>query len=145
MKMVEIEKEWERDCHIDQALLDEESSNTHGLHCKYNIFLNEETKVFIKLGSEYDKLKLDKYEYYDNSLDKEILEKRGWKPFGLKLIKTKIPMYVDGDDEIISMKMKIDIQKQKIDFLKSIVNQINNRSFIIRNVIEWRKFTSGVN
>jgi hypothetical protein len=36
------------------------------------------------------------------------------------------------------------MQKQKVDYLDSILKGINNRQWVIRNAIEWRKFMSGV-
>jgi hypothetical protein len=35
-------------------------------------------------------------------------------------------------------------QKSKVDYLKSVLSMIENRSFHINNAINWRKFVAGL-
>ena len=41
------------------------------------------------------------------------------------------------------MQEKIEYQKEKINYLESIIKTIINRNFLIKSIIDWRKFTSG--
>ena len=41
------------------------------------------------------------------------------------------------------MQEKIAYQKEKINYLESIIKTVVNRNFLIKNIIDWRKFTSG--
>ena len=51
--------------------------------------------------------------------------------------------YMESDDELVKLKSKVEyIQDIVIDFLDSTIKQISNRGFQIKNVIDWRKFTS---
>jgi hypothetical protein len=59
------------------------------------------------------------------------------------ILKGDIPMYMDADQDIINMTLKVGLQQEKIDLLDSIIKTIINRNFIIRNAIDWNKFTMG--
>jgi hypothetical protein len=51
---------------------------------------------------------------------------------------------MDADEDLVKIRSKIDLQKAKVEYLDSIIKGINNRQWVIRNAIEWRKFMSGV-
>lgn len=146
MKLIEIEEMWEVDCKIDEIFLDREStSNSHLLHHKYLVIFNAERKALLQLEAELKLLKLDKWEYFNGILDEEKLKERKWVPFGTKVLKSNIPLYIDADKDILNLSYKVDLQKQKIDFLKEIIENINRRSFHIKNAIEYKRFTAGLN
>jgi hypothetical protein len=88
-------------------------------------------------------LKLDKYEFLTQGPNEETKDK-GWKlpPKGM-ILKGDIPMYLDGDQDIINLSLKIGLQQEKVELLDSIIKTIINRNFIIRNAIDWQKFTMG--
>ena len=44
---------------------------------------------------------------------------------------------------MIDKQEKIEYQKEKINYLESIIKTVVNRNFLIKNIIDWRKFTSG--
>ena len=44
---------------------------------------------------------------------------------------------------MIDIQEKIAYQKEKIEYLESIIKTVVNRNFLIKNIIDWRKFTSG--
>jgi hypothetical protein len=144
MLIREIENEWEVDSVVNDINLDVESTRTHGLHFKYYVILNEEKKGLFKLEAEYKVLRLEKWEYFMGILDEEKLKARNWLPSGIKVLKTNIPLYLEADTEIIRSDAQISIQEQKIEFLKSIIDQINRRSFFIKNAIDFKKFVNGV-
>jgi len=48
-----------------------------------------------------------------------------------------------SDEEYIKAKQKVDYLNTVVDFLDRTIKQINNRTFTIKNAIDWRKFTSG--
>ena len=53
-------------------------------------------------------------------------------------------LYMDADPDLIRIGSKIDLQKAKVEYLDSVIKGINNRNWVIRNAIEWRKFMSGI-
>lgn len=65
-------------------------------------------------------------------------------PFDLKLTtKEEISMFIDADEEIRKVQYKIAYIEQTLAFLESVLKQINNRTFQIKNAIEWEKFKNG--
>lgn len=145
MKTIEIEELWKSDAVINDIFLDKESLRAHELHHKYYTILNSEKKALSHKEGELKSLKLDKYELFAGILSEEKLKERGWEPYGLKILKTNISMYIDADEDILKSEYQLGIQKQKIEFLSSIITQIHSRSFIIKNAIEYKRFTAGLN
>ena len=41
------------------------------------------------------------------------------------------------------LKQKVEYLKTICDYLDKTIKQISNRGFLIKDAIEWRKFTSG--
>mgnify|MGYP000539354746 CR=1 FL=1 len=97
-----------------------------------------------KLEAEYKSLYKDKWEYYQGNLPDEDLKERGWDPFQLKVLKSDLSTYIDSDKDIINHMYKIEYQKEKIDFLDSVIRNINNRGLHIKNAIDWEKFKVGI-
>ena len=125
---------------INDTELDLESLKTPQLH---NTYLKHLTKFKLMLSrseSEYNILKRNKWEYYTGKSDASVYAE---KPFDLKILRTDIDKYLEADDELQKAKQKIDYLSTTVDFLDRTVRQISNRTFTIKNAIDWRKFTSG--
>lgn len=144
MKIEEIFNEWERDSSFDRTELGDESLRTPKLHHKYFKFFSNERLILRKLEADYKSLYKDKYEYYTGILDEVTLRQNGWEPFQLKILKTDVSTYMDADDDIIKISLRIGMQKEKIDALESIIRTITNRGFAIKNAIDWEKFKTGI-
>ena len=52
--------------------------------------------------------------------------------------------YYDSDPLIQKAQTKIEYLKEVVDTLKEILDNIKWRHQTIKNMIEWRKFTSGI-
>ena len=125
---------------INDTELDLESLKTPQLH---NEFLKHLTKFKLMLSraeTEHNMLKRDKWEYYTGKADASVY---ALKPFDLKILRTDIDKYLDADIDLQKSKQKIDYLSTTVDFLDRTVRQISNRTFTIKNAIDWRKFTSG--
>ena len=132
-----------RDLVMDETELNVESMKTPQLHNKYLILLSDERLILGKIESDVNILKRDKWLYYTGKMSKEELDKRGWKPFDLTVLKTDIDRFMLSDDDIIHIINKILLQKEKVNYLESVVKIINNRQWFIRSTIDWLKFTNG--
>ena len=125
---------------INDTELDLESLKTPQLH---NEFLKHLTKFKLMLSraeTEHNILKRDKWEYYTGKADASVY---ALKPFDLKILRTDIDKYLDADIDLQKSKQKIDYLSTTVDFLDRTVRQISNRTFTIKNAIDWKKFTSG--
>jgi N6-adenosine-specific RNA methylase IME4 len=65
------------------------------------------------------------------------------KPFDLKILRADVDKYLLSDSEIILLSQKIEYLRTVVNHIEQVLKQINNRTFQIKNAIEWKKFTSG--
>jgi hypothetical protein len=143
MKLEDIYDLWSEDCVIDPTELKTESLNTSKLHNKYMKIYSSERLMLLKMESEMKVLKKEKFIFYVEGPSKESQEK-GWiVPAKGMILKTEIPMYLEADNDIIAMSLRIGYQKEKVDTVESILKNLHNRGFAIKNAIEWHKFNNG--
>jgi hypothetical protein len=143
MKLKMIYALWAEDSKIDRMDLGEESLKISSLHQKYmEIYTNE--KIFLrKYESELKIMKLEKYEFYTQGPTKETQEK-GWElPAIGKIIRSDVQQYIEADKDVIELSLKIGVQHEKVSLLESIVKNIANRGFQIKNAIDFIKFQEG--
>ena len=144
MSIDELFELWKKDSEIDRSELGEASAVIPQLHYKYyKIFAQERLKLR-KLQAEYKVLYKDIWEYFQGNMSEEDLKGRGWEPNPLRILKSDLGVYIDSDKDIITHNMKIAYQKEKIDFLESVIKTINIRGFHIKNAIDWEKFKVGI-
>ena len=143
MKLEEIQLMWERDAQIDRTELGEESLRIPQLHSKYFKIFSQERLLLRKMEADQRILFKDKYEWYNGSISEETLEVYKWEPNPLKILRTDIPMYIEADKEIQNQNFKIEIQKEKVEFVEAIIKSLTSRGFNIKSAIEWSKFQMG--
>jgi hypothetical protein len=144
MKLEEISQEWIKDSKIDTTELDIESIKIPQLHSKYLKVYFEERRKLKALEFQSKELFLNKYEYYHGRLSDEELQQLNWEPFMKRLMKNEVDLYLESDKDIIQTNMRIVNQKEKLDMLEEILKNLNQRNFQIKNAIDWKKFTQGV-
>ena len=145
MKLEDILSEWTKDSKIDNTELDKESLKIPALHNKYLKMYTLENLKLKRMMHEFKDLERDKFEYYSGKMCQEDLTERGWNQFDHKLLKQDIPRYLESDRELITILLKIDYQREKVETIKSIMSSINGRSFNISNAIKWQQFLNGIN
>ena len=75
------------------------------------------------------------------------MDSRGWNydPLnGLTVLKGDMDYYYDSDPIIQKAQTKIKYLEEVVDTLKEILENVKWRHQNIKNMIEWRKFTSGI-
>jgi hypothetical protein len=66
------------------------------------------------------------------------------EPFPYKVRdKEDLKLYLEADEKISKIKLKIDYYDTMLRYLEEILKQISNRTYQIKNAIEWRRFTAG--
>lgn len=143
MNIEDLHKMWAIDGKIDEADIVKETTKIPSLHNKYFHLYVQEGLRLKKLKADYKILVKLKSEYYRGELDEDELKEHGWKPQPLKILKQDIPSYVESDSDIINASLKIGYREAIVDYLESIVRQINNRNFYLKNIVDWNKFTQG--
>ena len=143
MKFEEIQKLWSSDCEIDDTELSQESVKIPQLHNKYLILFHDERLRFRTMKFDHSKLLKVKREYFSGRMDATELEAYDWEPFQYKLLKADVQEYIDADDDIIEGKKKLSLQEEKVEYLESVVKSLSTRGYLIKNAIDWKRFTEG--
>ena len=140
MDLEQLQELVDKDLKINDTELDLEALKTPQLHNKYMKYLTKFKLMLSRADTEYNILKKEKWEYYTGKAPAEVY---ALKPFDLKILKTDIDKYLDSDEELQRQKQKVDYLQTTVDFLDRTIRQISNRGFLIKDAIDWRKFTSG--
>ena len=148
MNVEEILKMWQKDAVIDEMSLDESSRDSARLHGKYLEMLTISKLQFKRREQEFKTLLRDKWLYYNGKMSKQDMDERGWDydPFNgmTKPLKGEMDHYYDSDPHIQKAQAQLDYIQTTVDTLKEIMENIKWRHQNIKNMIEWRKFTSGM-
>ncbi len=143
MKFEELFEEWKKDTRIDKTELADEALKIPKLHHKYYTIFCRERALLKSLEADMKRLKLDKFEFYTTGPTEETKAK-GWKlPARGMILKQDLPTYMEGDNDIIELSLKIGMAQEKVDFLDSIIRSLQNRGFLIKSAIDFQKFIMG--
>jgi len=145
MTLDDIIEEYTVDSKIESLDLESSLKSIPTLHGKYLNYLRSSNKTLRKLESQYKKLYQIKCEYYGGFLNgTDELKKLEWAPYTRTILKGDIPRFVESDGQIIKLTENIAEAKEMNTIINSILKEIMQRSFIIKDMIAWRKFTEGV-
>ncbi len=143
MNLDKIQEMWERDATIDPDNLHDESLKIPQLHSKYYTIYNTITLLREKAREQYSKVRLERYNYYTGKASAEVYAE---EPFPYKVReKDAIQRHLEADDRLTKIDLKIRYYDATLKFLEEIIKTIANRTFQIKNAIEWHKFQSGFN
>ena len=136
-----IQSMWQEDCKIDIDNMHEESIKVPQLHSKYHEILNNLILLRTKAQKIQKSVRHERYEYYSGKADPEVYEK---EPFPKK-VRDKVALirYMDADDRVSDANLKVEYYDVMINYTESILKQISNRTYQIKNSIEWHKFQAG--
>ncbi len=138
---------WKKDAQIDEMALDEASRESAKLHSKYLDLYSKSKLKLKKLELDFKPLLRDKFLHYGGKLSQEELDAKGWEydPLnGLTVLKGDMDKWYDADPIIQEHQLKLAMQEEIVNCLKEIMDNIKWRHQNIKNMIEWRKFTSGI-
>jgi hypothetical protein len=140
MNLDEIQKIWEEDSIIDPDNLHIESLKIPQLHSKYYKIYNNIILLKKIEENNYNTLRKEKWMYYSGKADPDVYKEN---PFDYKVLKADIDKYMDSDKDLIKSSSKIDYYQTMLNYLDSILKIISNRTYQIKNSIEYMKFIAG--
>ena len=141
MNLEKIQEMWEKDSRIDPDNLHDESLKIPQLHSKYYTLYNTITLLREKARESYAKVRLERYNYYTGKATAEVYAE---EPFPYKVReKDAIQRHLDADDKMNKIDMKIKYYDVMLKFLEEIIRAVSNRTYQIKNAIEWNKFQAG--
>jgi hypothetical protein len=137
-----IQKMWEKDSEIDPDNLHTESLKIPVLHAKYFDIYNHTILLKKKAEQQRKNIRHERYEYYSGKSDPETYIKN---PFPKKIRdKDTLQKYLDADEKLSSVSLKLDYYDTIIFYVDNILKMIHNRTYQIKNAIEYQKFMSGL-
>ena len=144
MKIDDVVAMWQKDCKIDETELSLESLNVPALHAKYLKIYSTQRLKLRSLNLKKKELKVKLGDYYKGDLNNpEDLKEIGREPWPKKVLKQDLYDYVEGDVDMIALNTKIVYQEEFVDVLTEIVKNINGRGYVIKNSVDFLKFTMG--
>ena len=137
-----IQKMWEEDAKIDPDNLHTESLNIPTLHAKYFEISNNIFLLRKKAEQQKRNIRHDRYEYYSGKADPETYVENTFP----KKIRDKdtLQKYLDADEKLSSVSLKIDYYDTILVYIESILKVIQNRTYQIKNAIEFMRFNAGL-
>ena len=67
------------------------------------------------------------------------------EPFPYKVReKDAIQRHLEADEKLTNMDLKIRYYDTELKFLEEIIKNVSNRTFQIKNAIEWNRFQAGM-
>ena len=145
MNIEQLQEQWDNDCSIDENFLGEYATATPKLHAKYLKLLVGVKLKHTKYSSDYNILRKNKFRYYRGELSRDELTDLGWMQWqGVKPLKNEMDEFLQGDNELNTMKVKIDYLETMIYFLESVLTQIKARDWQIKTHVEWKRFLAGM-
>ena len=138
----QIQKMCEEDAKIDSDNLHNESLNIPSLHAKYFELYNSIFLLRKKAEQQRKNIRHSRYEYFSGKADPEVYVEN---PFPKKIRdKDTMQKYLDADEKLSTSSLKIDYYDTMLVYLESILKVIQNRTYQIKNAIEFIRFQSGL-
>jgi hypothetical protein len=96
-----------------------------------------------KAKETYNRVRLERYNYYTGKAPAEVYIE---EPFPYKVRdKEALQRYMDADDKLNKVDLKIRYYDVQLKFLEEVIKNVSNRTFQIKNAIEWHRFQAGFN
>ena len=90
---------------------------------------------------QYNNTLLERRNYYTGKATADIYAE---EPFPYKVRdKEDLKLYLEADQKLSKTKLKIEYYDTMLRYLEEILKQVSNRTYQIKNAIEWRRFSAG--
>ena len=133
---------WEKDSKIDPDNLHTESLNIPVLHAKYYDLYNNLSLLRKKAEQQRKNIRHERYEYFSGKADPDVYIQ---DPFPKKIRdKETMQKYLDADEKLSGVSLKIEYYEVMLKYLEEILKQITQRTYQIKNAIEFMRFTAGL-
>ena len=138
----QVLKLWESDVIIDQTEPSKELLKIPMYHSKYLAILTKHRIASKKAHFDYLRMRKVKWEYFTGKMSQDELEEYGWEPFQFAL-KSDITTYLEADKDLIKLLEKKVYHEEVVSVLESIMNELKQRTWQLRDFISWEKFIGG--
>jgi len=137
-----IQSMWVKDSKMDPDNLHTESLNIPILHAKYYDLYNNITLLRKKADQQRKNIRHERYEYFSGKADPEVYIDN---PFPKKIRdKETMQKYMDADEKLSSVSLKIEYYDVMLKYLEEILKMLSQRTYQIKNAIEFMRFSAGL-
>jgi len=137
-----IQEMWVKDSKIDPDNLHNESLNIPVLHAKYFEVYNNINLLRKRAEQQRKNIRHERYEYFSGKADPDVYIEN---PFPKKIRdKDTMQKYLDADERLSAISLKIEYYETMMVYIESILKQISNRTYQIKNSIEFMRFNAGL-
>ena len=137
-----LQEMWEKDSKINPDELHTESLNIPSLHAKYFELYNTIFLLRKKAEQQRKNIRHERYEYFSGKADPDVYIEN---PFPKKIRdKDTMTKYLDADEKLSTSNLKIDYYDTMLTYIESILKVVQNRTYQIKNAIEFMRFQSGL-
>jgi hypothetical protein len=137
-----IQEMWAKDAIVDVDNLHTESLNIPILHSKYFELYNNILLLRKKAEQQKRNIKHERYEYYSGKADPDVYLEN---PFPKKIRdKDTLQKYLDADSKLSQITLKVEYYDVMLSYIENILKMISNRTYQIKNSIDFMKFQSGL-
>lgn len=123
------------DLKMDTRDLDREAIKTPELYSDWLKIFSQENLTLKRLKLERKEIERDLWLFYNG--------KHPVKNYDIDLDRGTASKFIESDDKMMNHDKKIELQDEKVNFSKDVLKVIGQRSYLIRDAIEWRKFMHG--
>ena len=112
------------------------------LHAKYFDLHNTIFLLRKKADQQRKNIRHERYEYFSGKSDPDVYIK---DPFPKKIRdKDTMQKYLDADGKLSNSSLKIEYYDTMLTYIESILKVVQNRTYQIKNAIEFMRFQSGL-
>jgi hypothetical protein len=138
----DIQLMWKKDSEINIDDLHNESLKIASLHSKYYEIYNNISLLGKRAELQYKNKKLERYNFYAGKADPEVYKD---EPFPYKVRdKEGMQRHIESDEKLSEMFIKIEYYNTILKYLEEIIKMISNRTYQIKNSIDFLRFQSGM-
>ena len=137
-----IQSMWVKDSKMDHDNLHTESLNIPILHAKYYDLYNNIQLLRKKADQQRKNIRHERYEYFSGKADPEVYIDN---PFPKKIRdKDTLQKYLDADEKLSGVSLKIEYYDVMLKYLEEILKMLSQRTYQIKNAIEFMRFSAGL-
>lgn len=137
-----LQKMWNEDSKIDPDNLHTESLNIPSLHAKYYDLYNNLMLLRKKAEQQKKNIRHERYEYYSGKADPDVYIQN---PFPKKIRdKETMAKYLDADEKLSGVSLKVEYYDVMLKFIEDILKMISQRTYHVKNAVEFMRFQSGL-
>lgn len=139
-RLKQYQEKIKKDLVIDYVNLDDAAIRTPQLFGEYMGYLTDEIIRLSQLEADYKKVYKRRWSYYMGHASEEDYKK---EPLRVKVAKQETAKYLDADDVLSEMHLRVEKQKALVKLLEETMKAITSRQFAVRDAISWRVFQAG--